>query len=1011
LWEERSVLSFASAHIAFPPVSLYFFVGATRKMDLNADLHGICGLMRSHIEIRNRSWMKTVYRDCFLGSDAIDFLVTQGLVETRQEAVEMCNKMISKKLLRHISDSTSFKDGYNYYIFAEDNSESALLANCNAGNGNGIHYGKGGCKWSFAPHTAHNSYVLDIALAEEIERAVAGASVEARALAISKLRQRVREQASVDAPDWNLVQSSEVNGVNICVYNRSRPRGDLQNTKMTGKIAESPRECIRGIMNFERRRQWERMFEDGVVVEPIDIGERYPAPIFADDATVQEGNGATPNDPDDLLAGIPYAPAPSGHAPKFLNLPDTPAAPASQPAFARKTDDVVTFLQTVDLTGIPRDMAIGFLNDPERQHALSHLRKQMLESCPEDCVLCREPFHSSADYRFCPCCASICCGTCMSKRVFEVVSRQAVSVCVHCYRESSRIRQPPDVVKDESHVDENLRGKWWRPEDLGIPDYSDGLKSPENPLPTDGGAGGEVCGEDDPDRLTVDLTRKNISPFVRSLFANRDEVESDNNHGKPEAHMPSSLQNYSEGLDTADEMFDAIDEMEQNFRTTEFLEEEGTAAAAAGVGATEGNLKSDGTEVTSTNTAPPGAGTGGGGGAATEPIRTARCKKCGEVISRNVEEIEQHMDECVGLMRAREAGEVRTHSESIGGVAGAGAGAGGGPSKVLGGITRKLELEKNATRIIYHTARTHSKLFRPREVCALQDCFIDSEGVWYSYEISVRHCDVQGITGYATAEILLLLHAARPIAGNKDVCDITIISQVDSRTKAPKWLISLTEEGGGRITAPRKMDLVRELKASGNLKDILGKKGGAGGGGDGADDDAKVSLNDFELMAVLGRGGFGKVMQVRHKETDKIYAMKILKKSELQRRRQVERTKTERTILAAIQHPFIVCLHYAFQNNQKLYMVMDFVQVSLSTILSPLSLPLFSLPFPSPLLPPSLPPLASPHLSPPIILLLVPPLIPIPSLLVFVFTVGRRFLYPHEEISSSSRGLGSYLCH
>ncbi len=54
--------------------------------------------------------------------------------------------------------------------------------------------------------------------------------------------------------------------------------------------------------------------------------------------------------------------------------------------------------------------------------------------------------------------------------------------------------------------------------------------------------------------------------------------------------------------------------------------------------------------------------------------------------------------------------------------------------------------------------------------------------------------------------------------------------------------------------------------------------------------------------------------------------MKILKKSELRRRRQVERTQTERTILAAVRHPFIVCLHYAFQNTQKLYMIMDFVQ-------------------------------------------------------------------------------------
>lgn len=822
-------------------------------MDLNADLVGICNLMRSHLEIRNRSYMKTIYRDCFLGSDAIDFLVTQGLVDTRQDAIEMCTRMIQKKLLRHISDSQTFKDGYSYYIFAEDYAESALLANCNAGNGNGIHYGQGGCKWSFAPHTAHNSYVLDISLAEEIERAVAGASVEARALAISKLRQRVREQASLEAPDWNLVQSSEVNGVNICVYNRTRPRGDLQNTKMTGKIAESPRECIRGIINFERRRQWERMFEDGVVVEPIDIGERYPAPIFDDDTTANEGAGNF--DPEDILAGIPFAPAPSGLAPKFLNLPETAAPQTPQPALARKTDDVFAFLQTVDLNGIPRDMAIGFLNDPERQHALSYLRKQMLESAPDDCVLCREPFHSSADYRFCPCCASICCATCMSKRVFEVVSRQVVSVCVHCYRESSRIRQPPDVVKDESHVDETLRGKWWRPEDLGIPDYSDGLKTTSNPTPP------IQEGDDDPDRLTVDLTRKNISPFVRSLFANKDE-EGNTNLEKSEA--PSSQHNYSEGLDTADEMF-GIDELDENFRATDFLETTEDFNDQSR-NSTIPNVTAEETKSPNPNPEP---------ASASEPVRTARCKKCGEVISRNVEEIERHMDECVGLLREREEGEVRSYSKGE---------KHEGPSKILGGIPRKLELEKYATRIIYHTARTHSKLFRPREVCALQDCFVDRDGIWYSYEISVRHCDVQGIKGYTTAEVLLLLHAARPIPGNKDFCDITIISQVDSRTKAPKWLLSLTEEGGGRITAPRKMDLVRELKASGNLKDILNKKGT-----DGADDDAKVSLNDFELLTVLGRGGFGKVMQVRHKATNKIYAMKILKKSELQRRRQVTR--------------------------------------------------------------------------------------------------------------------------
>jgi serine/threonine protein kinase len=258
------------------------------------------------------------------------------------------------------------------------------------------------------------------------------------------------------------------------------------------------------------------------------------------------------------------------------------------------------------------------------------------------------------------------------------------------------------------------------------------------------------------------------------------------------------------------------------------------------------------------------------------------------------------MDQCVGLTE----GTIVGSSEST--------------DTFFAGIPRNANLDRAATRIIYHTARTSSKLFRPREVCALQDCFIDKDGKCYAYEISVRHCDVGGLKGFATAEVLLLMHVASP-CGHKNMCDISIISQIDSKSRAPKWMLSLTEEGGGVIAAPRRMDLVRELKACGNLKDILAEK---------SDDsnESSVSLVDFELLAVLGRGGFGKVMQVRHNSSGNIYAMKILKKSELQRRRQVERTKTERTILAAIRHPFIVQLHYAFQNNQKLYMVMDFVQ-------------------------------------------------------------------------------------
>jgi serine/threonine protein kinase len=86
----------------------------------------------------------------------------------------------------------------------------------------------------------------------------------------------------------------------------------------------------------------------------------------------------------------------------------------------------------------------------------------------------------------------------------------------------------------------------------------------------------------------------------------------------------------------------------------------------------------------------------------------------------------------------------------------------------------------------------------------------------------------------------------------------------------------------------------------------------------------KLTVDDFELLNVVGKGSFGKVMQVRHKGTGEILAMKTLKKSVLVKRRQVAHTQTERKILGTIKHPFIVSLRYAFQTKTKLYMILDY---------------------------------------------------------------------------------------
>lgn len=88
-----------------------------------------------------------------------------------------------------------------------------------------------------------------------------------------------------------------------------------------------------------------------------------------------------------------------------------------------------------------------------------------------------------------------------------------------------------------------------------------------------------------------------------------------------------------------------------------------------------------------------------------------------------------------------------------------------------------------------------------------------------------------------------------------------------------------------------------------------------------------VTLADFELLKVIGRGSFGKVMQVRKKgdTSGEVLAMKVLVKSHIVARNQVEHTQAEREILESIDHPFLIKLKYAFQTPAKLYLVLPYL--------------------------------------------------------------------------------------
>ena len=88
----------------------------------------------------------------------------------------------------------------------------------------------------------------------------------------------------------------------------------------------------------------------------------------------------------------------------------------------------------------------------------------------------------------------------------------------------------------------------------------------------------------------------------------------------------------------------------------------------------------------------------------------------------------------------------------------------------------------------------------------------------------------------------------------------------------------------------------------------------------------KVTYNDFEPIKLLGRGSFGEVILVRLKANKKIYAMKILNKSLLKKKKQEAHTKTERDLMVKINCPFIVNIKSAFQDSSKLYLVSEFLQ-------------------------------------------------------------------------------------
>ncbi|RQM14522.1 hypothetical protein DD237_003140 [Peronospora effusa] len=182
------------------------------------------------------------------------------------------------------------------------------------------------------------------------------------------------------------------------------------------------------------------------------------------------------------------------------------------------------------------------------------------------------------------------------------------------------------------------------------------------------------------------------------------------------------------------------------------------------------------------------------------------------------------------------------------------------------------------------------------------------------------------VVKHVRSELRRLKTVSKPASRARRQSNIIVIGETDGDRSS-----DVSEGKNGNKTSGNDTDDDSKIKATYYLpKPVPKPKRNSGSSGSSSDKQQRtqVSDKDFELMKVVGQGGFGKVFlcrKVTPPRQGEHYAMKVLKKQQVVSSGLVNTTMAERKILTDISHPFVVKLHYAFQSESKLYLVMDYL--------------------------------------------------------------------------------------